>query len=113
MSDEPKLTGRAKQLWDKLSGREKQAFLQRFKELDAGSISQDDACREIETIIADFARQRRFSANRAKKNLSGIVDSSSVCSFCGKGFSQSDSMVKAKSGAVICNVCLEKFSPKG
>ncbi|HEX4938064.1 MAG TPA: ClpX C4-type zinc finger protein [Candidatus Kapabacteria bacterium] len=109
MSDEPKLTGRAKTLWNKLSAREKLAFLQRFREVDAGTLSQEDACRELEAIVAQFAREQRFSANRQKKNLSGVVDSASVCSFCGKGFTDADAMVKARSGAVICNQCLEKF----
>ena len=57
MSDEPKLTGKAKALWNRLSAREKLAFLQRFRELDAGTLSQDDACRELEAIVAQFARE--------------------------------------------------------
>jgi len=109
MSDEPKLTGRAKALWQRLSPREKEAFLQRFRELDAGTLSQEDACRELEAIIDRFAREGRFAANRRQRNLSGVVDSASVCSFCGKGFTDADAMVKAKTGAVICNQCLEKF----
>lgn len=101
MTDTPPLTGKARKLWDKLSERERQAFLQRFRELDAGLLSQEDACRELEAIIEQFARQQ--------ENLSGNVESSSVCSFCGKGYLQSDAMVKAKSGAVICKTCVEKF----
>jgi len=112
MSDEPRLTGKAKELWNKLSAREKLAFLQKFREVDAGTLSQEDACRELEAIVAQFAREQRFSINRHKKNLSGVVDSASVCSFCGKGFIEADAMVKAKSGAVICNQCLEKFRGK-
>jgi len=109
MSDEPRLTGKAKELWNKLSAREKLAFMQSFREVDAGNLSQEDACRELEAIVARFAREQRFSVNREQKNLSGVVDSASVCSFCGKGFTEADAMVRAKSGAVICNQCLEKF----
>lgn len=101
MTETPPLTGKARKLWDKLSEREREAFLQRFRELDAGTLSQEEACREIEAIIAQFAQQQ--------PQLTGKVDSSSVCSFCGKGFLHADGMVKAKSGAVICKACVEKF----
>lgn len=101
MTEIPLFTGKARLLWDRLSERERQAFLQRFHQLDAGTLSQDDACRELEAVIAQFARQH--------SSLTGKVESSSVCSFCGKGFLQADGMVKAKSGAVICKACVEKF----
>lgn len=113
MSDEPRLTGRAKALWDKLSAREKLAFLQRFREVAAGTLSQEEACRELEAIVAQFSREQRFNANRQKKQLSGVVDSTSVCSFCGNGFTEAGAMVRARSGAVICNQCLEKFRGTG
>ncbi|CBL44922.1 Hypothetical protein HDN1F_13390 [gamma proteobacterium HdN1] len=114
MTDLPFLTGKAKILWEQLSKREREIFLAQFQKLDAGEVSQQEVYKEIEAAISQLAQQK---ANKSPKNqtattatLTAKVATSSICSFCGKGFLHAKGMVKGKSGAVICRACILKFN---